>query len=125
MYEKQGDKLKIYRKKTGLSIFKIAKKIGVSGNYISMIERGVRKPSEAILHSLSEIYDVNAMQLFEMYSIIPTKELELLIRKSPQLKKLLSQFSIDSRFSEEEKSDIINTIDEDLRKILSSKSERR
>ena len=41
-----GEKLKALRKNTKLSIFKVAKKVHISGNYLSLLERGINAPSD-------------------------------------------------------------------------------
>jgi len=56
--------LKQIRKKQGLTQHKVAEIIGVSKDYISMIERGKRTPSSKIILKLSQIYSIPAEQIF-------------------------------------------------------------
>lgn len=97
-----GGKLKELRKKTNLSIFKVARKINISGNYLSLLERGINAPSDAVIFSLAEFYNINPEIIFKWYGkIIPPTSDQL--NSVPSLKKIITEISIDPRLSDEEK----------------------
>lgn len=109
MLEKAGAELRKLRKKTGLSIFKVAKKVHISGNYLSLLERGANAPSNTVLFNLSEFYNVPPEQLFKLYGKVVPPTPEQLI-KMPSLKKIITEISIDPRLSDEEKEIFANRI---------------
>lgn len=97
-----GRELRNLRKMTGLSVFKVARRVHISGNYLSLLERGANAPSDTVLFNLAEFYKVPPERLFELYDRIvpPTPEQ---ISKMPSLKKIITEISIDSRLTKEEK----------------------
>ncbi|WP_238917983.1 helix-turn-helix transcriptional regulator [Clostridium sp. YIM B02555] len=48
-----GKALKKLRKETKLSIFKVAKKVHISMNYLSLLKRGLNIPSDTVLFNLA------------------------------------------------------------------------
>lgn len=101
-WKQAGEKLKEIRKRTKLSIFKVAKNTHISGSYLSMLERGINCPSDTVLFNLSEFYEVDPSDLFKLYDRVvpPTNEQ---LKAMPSLKKIMTQISIDPRLSADEK----------------------
>lgn len=97
-----GAKLRELRKNTGLSTYKVGKQVGVSGNYIGMIERGQKNPSEAILASLAEIYEVNREDVFSLYKRVANEELEQIMQLHPEIRKTMASISTSRNISDEE-----------------------
>ena len=56
--------LKEYRLKKGLTQYDAAKILGVTVTYVSLLERGERTPSFALLKKLAELYGTTIDQLF-------------------------------------------------------------
>lgn len=52
------------RIKNGLTQDEVAKETGVSKDYISMIERGVRNPSDKMKEKLAKLYNTTVVQIF-------------------------------------------------------------
>ncbi|NOW08081.1 helix-turn-helix domain-containing protein [Clostridium beijerinckii] len=97
-----GNRLREIRNETNLSVFKVAKKVHISGNYLSMLERGINCPSDAVLFNLAEFYNVDPSELFKLYDkIIPPTNEQL--KNMPSLKGLITQLSIDPKLTPEEK----------------------
>ncbi|MDF2612812.1 MAG: helix-turn-helix protein [Clostridia bacterium] len=96
-----GKKLRELRKETGLSIYKVARAIGVSGNYISLLERGQQQPSDAVLISLCDFYKVERAVLFDLYNRVETTKLDQILA-DPSLRKILNQMSTDKKLSSED-----------------------
>lgn len=99
-----GTKLRELRKtlKPKMSVFKVARQIHISGNYMSLIERGVNCPSDQILFNLAEFYGVDPSELFKLYDKIIPPTLEQM-NAIPSLKKIMTEISIDPRLSADEK----------------------
>ena len=66
-WEEVGSFLRNERSRTGLSLFKVAKQVGITGNYLSLIERGIQAPSDVILVALGNFYNLDLEGLFNMY----------------------------------------------------------
>lgn len=58
-----GSALKILRQEKGLSQEKLADISGFHRTYISLLERGIKSPSLATLHRLSQALDITLTQL--------------------------------------------------------------
>lgn len=99
---KAGNQLRELRKKTKLSVFKVAKQVHISGNYLSLLERGIKAPSDTVLFNLAEFYNIEPAELFNLYDRVTPPTNEQLIAM-PSLKKIMTEISIDSRLSPEEK----------------------
>lgn len=48
----------------------VAKKTGVTKDYISMIERGVRNPSDKMKEKLARLYNTTVVEIFLSYQRI-------------------------------------------------------
>lgn len=101
-WEASGNVLRDLRKKTKLSVFKVAKQVHISGNYLSMLERGINAPSDIVLFNLAEFYGVNPSELFKLYDrVVPPSDEQL--TAIPSLKKIMTEISVDTRLTPEEK----------------------
>ena len=104
-----GDELRKLRKETKLSVFKVARKVFISGNYLSLIERGIHCPSDIVLLNLAEFYEVDAYQLFKLYNkVVPPNSEQL--KAIPSLKQIMIQISIDSKLTQDGKERLSNSI---------------
>lgn len=74
-----GAKLRELRKATKLSIFKVGRAIGISGNYISQIELGERPASDAALSALAELYNVDKKEILWVYGKLPNEAVKVCI----------------------------------------------
>ncbi len=120
MYEKQGEKIKNLRKSFGYTLEFVSNKLGITTNYLSLIERGERKPSEVVMYKMSEFYNLNPIDIFSLYGTIPAEQIEKII-SCPSLVKILSHLSEDDIFTEEEKAEISNILQEETLKILNKR----
>lgn len=55
------------RVKNNLTQYQVAKETGVTKNYISMIERGIRNPSDKMKERLAKLYNTTVVQIFLAY----------------------------------------------------------
>lgn len=112
-----GEKLKELRKEMKLSIYKVAKKVHISGNYLSLLERGINSPSDIIVFNLAEFYNVKPEVIFKWYNrILPPTDKQL--EAMPSLKRIMTELSIDSRLSDDEKDEISKRIYEIANDVL-------
>lgn len=124
MYREQGEKLKELRTSLGLTLNFVSKKLNITTNYLSLIERGLRKPSEVIMYKMAEFYKLNPIEIFSLYGTVPTEQIEKII-SFPSLVKILSNLSADERFSEEEKITLSQAIQEEVEKLLKKRGEKK
>lgn len=62
--EKLGRRLAFFRKLRDMTQAELAKKVGLSNNFIALIESGRRAPSFETLERLIEVLNVNVNQIF-------------------------------------------------------------
>ncbi len=104
-----GEKLRQLRKESKLSVFKVAKQIHISGNYLSLLERGLNSPSDAVLFNLADFYGVEPAELFKLYDrVVPPNNEQL--TAIPSLKKIMTEISVDSRLTPEEKEEFAQRV---------------
>ncbi len=56
--------LKERREKNGLTQKEVAEQVGISKNYLSMLENGTRNPSDKLKEKLAEIYKCSVTDIF-------------------------------------------------------------
>lgn len=59
-----GDFIATRRRAAELSLRQLAERAGISNPYVSQIERGLRRPSAEVLHSLAQALQVSAGTLY-------------------------------------------------------------
>lgn len=108
-WEHAGNVLRELRKKTKLSIYKVAKNVHITGNYLSLLERGINNPSDTVLFNLAEYYGVDPSELFKLYDkVVPPNDEQL--KAIPSLKKIMTEISIDTKLTPEEKETFANQV---------------
>lgn len=110
LWKEAGAKLREMRKATGQSVFKVGRAIGVSGSYISQIERGSCAASDAVLVALSELYGVDKQTLFDLYKRIEDEEVTRLM-DNPMFRKVFTQVTADKKLSQSEKDEIAKELE--------------
>lgn len=107
-----GKHLRAIRAKCNLSVHKVAKTMGISGNYLSELERGLKEPSDKVIEAISRYYDINSSALFAMYGKIAPIETDELL-ENPSLRQTIVKIATDDRLTEDEKTQLY----EQLRKL--------
>lgn len=110
LWKEAGAKLREIRKATGQSVFKVGRAIGVSGSYISQVERGSCAASDAVLVALSELYGVDKQTLFDLYKRIEDEEATRLM-DNPMFRKVFTQVTSDKKLSQDEKDEIAKELE--------------
>lgn len=112
-----GQKLKEIRKGTGLSIFKVGRAIGVTGGYISQVERGLCSVSDAVLSSLADLYQVERGTIFDLYRRVENEELNAYL-DNPAIRKTFTQITANKKLSEEDKTILLQELQSTIDKYL-------
>lgn len=118
-----GEKLRELRKEKNLSVHKVGRQLGVSGNYISLIERGKTLPGESMLIGLAEFYDIDKQELFDMYGRIESEQVPNIIALPSSIRKTLNQISKDKTLSNDEIDEAIQALHE-MAEHLAKEKER-
>lgn len=122
MYIEQGKKLKNLRNSLGYTLSFVAENLDVTTNYLSLIERGKRRPSEIVMYKMSKFYKLNPMEIFSLYGTVPIEQIEKII-SCPSLIKIISTLNTDDRFTKEEKNEISKILQEEVLKLLKKRKE--
>ena len=101
-----GAKLRELRKATKLSVFKVGRAIGMSGNYISQIEHGERPASDAALVALADLYGVDQKELFALYGRLPNEEVNM-IMQMPELRNLFIEVTGKKELSDQDRQEML------------------
>lgn len=70
------------RSDRGQSLRDVAKVLDISANYLSELERGVKKPSSTMIKALSTYYGINHMRLYALLEI-PAQALASIFETRP------------------------------------------
>lgn len=101
-----GAKLRELRKTTKLSIFKVGRAIGMSGNYISQIERGERPASDAALTALANLYGVDKREMYGYYGKMPNDEIDM-IMQMPELRRIFTEVTSKRGITDEDRKEML------------------
>lgn len=119
-WEEVGSFLRNERSRTGLSLFKVAKQVGITGNYLSLIERGIQAPSNVILVALGNFYNLDLESLFNMYGRVYDSSIKEALR-IPSLRKILMEITANNKLSAEEKEEVAQEVYSITMDILSKR----
>lgn len=118
-----GARLRELRKTKKLSVFKVAKVLNISGNYLSEIERGLKPPSDMVLLAIAEYYNLDKTELFAYYDRIVPEEKELLLG-IPSLRKTITHLSVDDDLTDEEKDFLSNQLYDIYQELVKKRTVR-
>lgn len=108
------EQIKLLRKKLELSQDEFAAQLGLSRNFVWMLEKGEREPSERTINDICRIFNVNPDWLKsgegEMY-LAPTREDEI----AEMTARMFKADDSDYRFQLER---ILNTVDDEQMEAL-------
>lgn len=119
-WEEAGKFLRELRHKTGLSIFKVAKRTHISGNYLSLIERGKQLPSNVVLYNLAEFYQIDSSELFRLFNKIESDAVKEALAL-PSIKRVLTEISMEENLTIEEKEEVARELYKTAKEIISKK----
>ena len=114
-----GDFLRKKRKETQLSVFKVSRAVGISGNYLSLIERGMQKPSDQIIYNLAKFYKIGGLDLFDLYGRCYCSEIRKRLIPSPSLKQALLRLTTDKSLTPDMKQEIGVRLNEIIDEVVS------
>lgn len=105
-----GEYLRLKRLEKRQTLGDIASKVGVSANYISEIEKGIKNnPSDEIIVKLAEIFNINEDDLFQGFDRTPLS-VRNEIKAHPSLAKALSELNHDDTIDQKQKEEFYNKL---------------
>lgn len=104
-----GKRLKLCRIGKDYTLEAVAKKVGVTATYISLIERNKNKPNRELMDKLSELYDMDRDELYEAYGVYPAP-LEAVL-EDETLRKALTAIGNDERLTDEDKKNLYDRLE--------------
>ena len=70
----EGSKLiKQLREESDLTLKEVGAIIGISFQYISQVEQGVKAPADQLIECLAKCYNIDADAIFKAYNRVPTR----------------------------------------------------
>jgi len=84
-----GGYLQKLRVERNLRLIDVSSKINISPNFLSEIEKGKRIPSDSNIRKLAKLYNVDEIELFDMYGKIALSVKEELIENKGLQKTLI------------------------------------
>jgi len=105
------------RLKRGFTLSQVADSLEISINYVSQVERGVRKATDDLVVSFAELYNVDLDELFWMSGKIPVG-VRKLIMKDANLQNALSyihKFGLSPEQKERLTKEILEFIKTDIK----------
>lgn len=113
-----GVLLRLKRQEKNYTLETTAKKVGVSINYISKLEKGENSnPSDEIIVKLAETLDLYEDELFRSFGKIPLSTRQAL-EQHPTLSEAISQINSDNEISEDKKKEFLNKVIYWYKKII-------
>lgn len=85
-----GHHIQELRNEKGKSLAEVAQALDVSANYVSVMERGKKAPSDLMVREIAAYYSLSENELYDMLGRIPLYTLEAL-QKIPWLTKTLAE----------------------------------
>lgn len=114
-----GKFLKQLRLNKGLTITNLGDLLGISGNYVSELERGMKVPSDHLIMKIAEFHGIDENEVFEGFGKVP-----LLVRQefenNKSLQKALLEVAQSKKLSEEQKERIYDQAYHALRELIRS-----
>lgn len=119
-WEFAGKRLRELRKEKGKTIYQVGNDIDVSGNFISMLERGIKKPTSAMLDLLADYYAIDKNMLMDLYDDVAISQLDYLLENRP-IRRAVVDMITDPNLSEEDYEEIARHLDFVVKHIKESK----
>lgn len=105
-YEDFGSYIRELRERRRLTLVQIAEKLKISTNYVSQLERNIRRPTDELIIGFSKLYNIDEDVLFQKSGQVPLRSRKV-VSRNKNLQKSLS-FIYKSSLSKEKESEIMN-----------------
>lgn len=114
-----GKVIRQARKAKQLTTIQLGELVNVSGNYIALVERGEKNPSDGFIREVSNVLDLDENELFAIVQRVPLSVIEL-IENNQGLQILLSDIS-KANLNNEDKEELIKLLQQTFDQFMSQK----
>lgn len=104
-----GTYLRQLRAQADLSLAKLGKELGVSAFYLSEVERGLKAMSDHFIRDISDFYNINESELFNILGRVPLLAREQLYEDN-NLQKLLVEIKRNKKFTDEQRQEFFHRV---------------
>ncbi|BAF60343.1 predicted transcriptional regulator [Pelotomaculum thermopropionicum SI] len=104
-----GEYLLQLRSKKGVSLAQLGEKVGVSANYLSEIERGLKVPSDLLIRELAGYYGTDENIIFKKYGKTPLAAIEE-VNDNPTLQKTLTEIRRNKKLTDDQKQELYDKV---------------
>jgi transcriptional regulator with XRE-family HTH domain len=111
-----GEYLAKLRTEKNIRLTDAARALGISPPYLKEIEKGLKLPSDMLIRSIADFYEISEDELFSRWGKIPLLAREQ-FNEMPDLQKVLADVR-KQNVSEDDKEHIIDEITELYKKFL-------
>lgn len=111
-----GEYLTRLRNEKGLSQDELGKALGVTANFISLVERGMKPVSDQFIREVCKFYGISECDAFEMLGKVPLLAREEL-EENETLRRTLSKIRRNKNLTDEQKQNIYDKIHELYKEI--------
>jgi transcriptional regulator with XRE-family HTH domain len=114
---KLGNELAKRRKSKKATLLDIGNVMGVSANYISEIERGLKVPSDKMIRQIADFYGYDEGDLFKKFGKIPLLTRETL-EENPSINELIDEIGKRKDLSDDKKEEVIEELLKFTKRLL-------
>ena len=104
------------------SLTEIGKRLGMSGNYVSSVEKGRLVPSDNYILLIADYYGIDVDDLFIRWGKVPILAREV-VKNNETLQKVLSEIARDKRLTDDEKNDLYDEVYKTYQRYLKKKED--
>ncbi|MCS0827447.1 helix-turn-helix domain-containing protein [Cytobacillus firmus] len=105
-----GKELRDYRNDRNYTLRDASDKIGISENYLSEIERGLKNPNDDIIRNMAVLYGLDEKYLFDRFERVPLVVTEEL-KDNDRLGRTMYNIVTDDELSDADKEELYRTIE--------------
>jgi transcriptional regulator with XRE-family HTH domain len=102
------------------SLTEVGKMLGMSGNYVSSVEKGRLVPSDNYIMLIADYYGVDVDDLFIRWGKVPILAREV-VKQNETLQKVLSEIARDKRLTDDEKNEMYDEVYKTYQRHLKKK----
>lgn len=105
------------------SVHKVAKALHISGNYWSELERGLKCPSDIVIHAAAEYFGVDKVELYTLYGKTVKESMDFIIA-NPDFHRTITHISMDKRLTEKDRERIVDGLSDLYKELINKKKQK-
>ena len=118
-YQKCGEYIKFERRRRSMTLQQVGDYVGVSANYVSEIERGLKPPSDQFITKFCEYTAVDSREIYSRLKRAPEYAIEEL-NKNIVAQELIIEIGKNKKLKQKDKERIYNQLLQWYKEVLDS-----